>query len=388
MLNNECMSILQWHPEIILTSIYPAIWEGFLTIPYESSMVAKKRIRLKLTVPDYPLLQNAKLYFGKSFVFLKNKKFTKSIKDLIRKASSVSTFFRLLQLHISELITKLDEEYNIPIDVSPKTMLQDLRNILESHSDIQLSSNSSLNMIQLSLRNIKIVLQRTNNNTIPWNVISSDLPEIPVLGSFSHNISSLSTIMDKFKQQVEIFDMSWKILSELDGNSWVIDPVPAKPYHLYRRVYLTQSLSMLITIDPLNPTSLPDLKFLGSNIDIEKQKDIVSENIQTWNPENGIIDNLLTLLNISEFPQKQEQHNITNDKNCIVMDEECCICFSLESDKELLPNKICDNVKCRRHFHTQCLLEWLQAVAGNQVIFGQIHGTCPHCEENISCTID
>lgn len=36
---------------------------------------------------------------------------------------------------------------------------------------------------------------------------------------------------------------------------------------------------MLITINPLNPTSLPELKFLGSDIDVQRQKDIISENM-------------------------------------------------------------------------------------------------------------
>lgn len=58
-----------------------------------------------------------------------------------------------------------------------------------------------------------------------------------------------------------------------------MDPIPPKPYHLYRRVYLSDSLSMLITINPLNPTSLPELKFLGSDVDVQRQKDIISENM-------------------------------------------------------------------------------------------------------------
>lgn len=36
---------------------------------------------------------------------------------------------------------------------------------------------------------------------------------------------------------------------------------------------------MLITINPLNPTSLPELKFLGSDVDVQRQKDIISENM-------------------------------------------------------------------------------------------------------------
>lgn len=79
--------------------------------------------------------------------------------------------------------------------------------------------------------------------------------------------------------------------------------------------------------------------------------------LQTWNSENGILENLFILLNLSKFPQKQEQSDSIDDKNCMFMDEDCCICFSLESDKEKFPSKICDNIKCRRHFHKECLLQ-------------------------------
>ncbi|XP_046818475.1 E3 ubiquitin-protein ligase FANCL isoform X1 [Vespa crabro] len=388
MLIEECASILQWHPEIILTSTSPVSWQGYLIIACPLNTIEKQKIKVKLTLPNYPSLHNAVLNFGKSFAFLRKRTFIKSVNDLIKKASSVSSFLRLLQSLISESIGKLNEECNVPIDLSPTVILQDLKDIFESQSDIKLSSNSSLNIIKLSLRNIHIVLKKTNDSINPWNVISNDLPEIPALGSFNQNISSLITVINKFKQQVEILDDLWEVLSDIDGSCCILDPIPPKPYHLYRRVYLSESLSMLITINPLNPTSLPELKFLGSDVDVQRQKDIISENMHIWNSENGILENLLILLNISKFPQKQEQYDSINDKNCMFMDEECCICFSLESDKEQFPNKICDNIKCRRHFHTKCLLQWLQAVAGNQVAFGHIHGTCPHCEENISCPIN
>lgn len=66
------------------------------------------------------------------------------------------------------------------------------------------------------MRNIHIVLKKTNDNINPWNIISNDLPEIPALGSFNQKISSLTTVINKFKHQVEVLGDLWEVLSEID----------------------------------------------------------------------------------------------------------------------------------------------------------------------------
>ena len=143
---------------------------------------------------------------------------------------------------------------------------------------------------------------------------------------------------------------------------------------------------MFIKIDPLNHMDLPEIKFMGSDIEVESKTDLVSKNLnvcnmwrillykiielkyvevfkrnttilfQKWDPSCDIKNNLMTLLDIDAFP-KREIKKEEIDYNVIVTDEECCICFSLKLDNETLPDKICNNEKCRRHFHTSCLLQ-------------------------------
>lgn len=48
-----------------------------------------------------------------------------------------------------------------------------------------------------------------------------------------------------------------------------------------------------------------------------------------------------------EFPEQQES---MEEKKAIISNRECGICFSDE-----LPDKICNNEKCMRHFHSACL---------------------------------
>lgn len=157
-------------------------------------------------------------------------------------------------------------------------------------------------------------------------------------------------------------------------NCWVIDPLKPNKSHLYRRIHLSQSLSVTITIDPLNP--LPVIKFSGCDNEVKRQTDDVSNNIhvcfiymhdvynylntnlisnliyvnmlilQKWDHDCSILENLKMLLNMYEFPEQQES---MEEKKAII-NNECGICFSDE-----LPDKICNNKKCMRYFHSVCL---------------------------------
>lgn len=78
--------------------------------------------------------------------------------------------------------------------------------------------------------------------------------------------------------------------------------------------------------------------------------------MQKWDVEYSVHENLLTLLGIDEFPQAPEIEEPVKEDG-IVGDEECCICFSLESENGDVPDEICMNQKCRRRFHTACLFQ-------------------------------
>ncbi|XP_076643462.1 E3 ubiquitin-protein ligase Fancl [Halictus rubicundus] len=389
MATDDYDSIVQSHPEMILISETPAVWQGFLTVSCRSNSGRNIRIKLKLTAPSYPSLHDAKIKFGKEITLIRNSiGFSNQVKDLMSKTRKVSLFLRQLQSLISNFIDVAYIEDNMygATDNNALDILQELKLVLEIPSDVQLLSDSSLNTFKLSMNNVCLKLQRTKNRVRPWTVIYSDLPEIPSFGPFEKNVSTLNIARNKFKLQVEMLKTAWLNLQQIDKQCRVVDPLQPKPCHLYRRVFLTPSLSMFVRINPLNPTDLPEIKFLGSETEVELKNDFISKNVHNWNPKDCVIDNLMMLLNIEEFP-KEEVEERMEDENAIVTDEECCICFSMMSDNELLPDKICSNEKCRRHFHTPCLLKWLQAVAGNHIIFDHIHGNCPHCEESISCCI-
>ncbi|CAK9831559.1 E3 ubiquitin-protein ligase FANCL [Anthophora retusa] len=389
MIVDDYEAIIQWHPQMILISKIPVTWKGFLTVSCNSSTGQNMRIKLHLVVPNYPSLNDAKVNFGKEISFVRKEGFSQKVKDLTRNVTKVSLFLSQLQTLISSFINSAhiieDSRYEVT-DNNAMEILQELKDVLDNPCGIQILCGNSLNVIKLSLKNVTVQLQRTKFGTYPWTVIYSDLPEIPAFGPFEKNLSTLTVARNKLKLQIEILEEAWSNLKRIDKNCWIVDPLQPKPCHLYRRIYLTPSLSMFIKIDPLNPMDLPEIKFMGSDTEIESMRNIVSKNLHNWNPECDIIDNLMMLLNRDMFPKKEKEEYMENN-DAIVADEECCICFSMELDNETLPDKICNNEKCRRHFHTSCLLQWLQAVAGNHVVFDYIHGTCPNCQESISCYI-
>lgn len=78
---------------------------------------------------------------------------------------------------------------------------------------------------------------------------------------------------------------------------------------------------------------------------------------------NNIIDNLLIILGLEEFPKPPTptnsqlllKDNINED--VLVADQECSICFMLRMDDNMLPTKICNNDKCTAVFHISCLAQ-------------------------------
>ncbi|XP_031775507.1 E3 ubiquitin-protein ligase FANCL isoform X2 [Apis florea] len=385
---NDYKSIIQWHPEMILISEKPVTWKGFLKVSCNSGR--NMRIKLKLIVHNYPSLCDAEINFGKEIAFIRNKEFSEKVKNLMHNVNKISIFLKQLQLLISNFINNryiIEDNRYEAIDNQAMEILKEIKDVLDTSSGIQILSNNNLNIIKLSLNNIAIKLQRINHRTYSWTVVDSDLPEIPALGPFKKNISTLIIARNILKLQVEILEKTWSNLKQIDENCWIVDPLQPKPYHLYRRIYLTPSLSMYIKINPLNPMDLPEITFMGSDTEVKSKKELISKKLHNWNPNHDILNNLKMLLDIDTFLKKEINKESTEDNNAIVADEECCICFSLQLDNETLPDKICSNEKCKRHFHTSCLLRWLQTIVGNHVIFDHIHGSCPNCKESISCYI-
>ncbi|XP_031789525.1 E3 ubiquitin-protein ligase FANCL isoform X2 [Nasonia vitripennis] len=383
--------MFQLFPEMVLLSKSPPTWKGVITV--RNSNNCKIKVKVKLTVPSFPRLDDAIVHFGSSIASLFGNSFTKQINSILKRSESVPALFVDLIKLIETLLSENQEQKMVidPVETNARDkLLKELDNVLSENADVTFSSTKDLSAIKLTMNDISIVVQPILNNSgqHSWKIINTDLPDLPGYTGNERKPFSLKEIRNIFQRQVDTMEDVWDQLRRIDNFCWVIDPIQPKPYHLYRRVYLSPLLSFLITLNPTDPTGYPKIKFLGAKNEVEKYRDMIQDEdaIENWDLEYSVYENLLTLLNIDEFPQAPIVDEPMEQEG-IVGDEECCICFSMDDESGNLPDEICNNQKCKRRFHSACLFQWLQELATNKIVFNKIFGPCPNCGDEVSCNV-
>ncbi|XP_074097031.1 E3 ubiquitin-protein ligase Fancl [Cotesia typhae] len=377
---NEYEELLKWYPQLILISENPVTLHGLLNINNNC------QIEIKLKVPKYPSLKHATVNFGKKISLMYGTDFSVKVNDLLRSINSIMSFLNQLQKLMETIIKDKHVDTIVDADWFDNYNLEELKSALMI-PDVNIYASSGLEIIKLTYKDISIKLKETKSYNNPWIIVSSDLPEQRTLPALETCISTLTEAAETLKTRVDSLENIWIDLRDIDNKCWVIDPVKPKPSHLYRRIYINPSLSLLITPDPSSSERLQEIKVLGSDNEVSKCQNTITENLKKWSGERSIIENLLDLLDIEELPRPPDENRLVQPNDGIVDDQECCICFSMESDSGETPSEVCNNEKCQRYFHSSCLLQWLQVIAGNQIFFNRIHGFCPNCNTNISCAI-
>ncbi|XP_011297839.1 E3 ubiquitin-protein ligase FANCL [Fopius arisanus] len=374
----EYSDIVKCHPLLVLISEKPMTWYGFMVVNKDT------RIEIKLRVPHYPELRGASVHFGQQICLFQGSEFRSKYKGLLQNATSVLSFLRQLQGLMEGIIKKKRIESTTKEYFFNKDMLKELKTVLKE-PNIEVQGNNDLSAVKIIYKSISVTLKPENTGN-SWALISSDLPELPIWRPFDKCISTLMEATKTLQAKVNALEDIWRELAEIDENCWVIDPVNPKPCHLYRRIHINSALSLHIKLNPLDSDGHhPEMKLLGSDKEVYKTREILSDNLCKWDADRSILENIMELLQIEELPQRPPDE--PKDDGAIFGDDECCICFSMESENGEIPSEICSNEKCRKHFHSSCLLEWLQTVAGKQMYFARCHGTCPVCKENISCAV-
>lgn len=186
--------------------------------------------------------------------------------------------------------------------------------------------------------------------------------------------TTLQSLYEQFSHSVESFQSFWNNMETLDKHTWVLEPDSPNFSAVYRRIAVSSSASLQITVDPKQPNLLPDCRFLGADHSIKLLKQTMNSNMYNWNPEVTLLDNLQTLLDI-QFPSPS-----TSKKEEFSMD--CGICYSYKLDTEL-PSEVCNDSRCQQAFHHSCLFEWLRS-SGCRQSFNTIFGECPYCSKPIT----
>jgi hypothetical protein len=189
--------------------------------------------------------------------------------------------------------------------------------------------------------------------------------------------ASLAALHHDFCDRVGKFGPLFDELDEMDAYLVVLDPpLPCARKHAHRRIKISTTASIVVTLDVHNPRQLPFIRWivLGST-----GRSTVEDTFQAdkWERERSVRENLKLCLGATELPtpSKQPEH----DGN------ECGICFSdLWEDETTTRTEMvdisCERESCGRVYHSHCLRKWLESLASSRVSFDRLLGVCPYCK--------
>lgn len=200
--------------------------------------------------------------------------------------------------------------------------------------------------------------------------------------------SNLKELYNKFLGYIEDLQPFFDLLDLIDANCIVLDPKDCLRKYNYRRVLIEKNFSVILTfLDPCNVNSCPNLAFVGPDRLVNEFQHKIKENLENWDNQGYLYEQLLLLLGIEKFPKEPKDTSISEDPNSdqLKTNTDCSICFSSDI-KGNLPDVICDNKCCENNYHRDCLFEWLSSIDSRKY-FDKIQGSCPNCEKTISCPI-
>ncbi|XP_074647254.1 E3 ubiquitin-protein ligase FANCL-like isoform X2 [Tubulanus polymorphus] len=220
-------------------------------------------------------------------------------------------------------------------------------------------------------RNVRHVIEISVNSRYPadsptWKV---DLPSRFEPKFRTEDLYSL------FKFQLSQYEEFWKMVEEIDKNTWVLEPEKPTPASTKRRIALGNNVSIQIDIDPRQPRSLPEFMFLGPEHGTSPLRNALNRNIEKWDPNTPLLENLKSVLDV-DFPSpsnsKKEDFSV-----------ECGICYTYRLN-ENIPEQACLDSRCGQPFHRSCLYEWLKALPSCRQSFNVVFGECPYCSVPIT----
>ena len=243
------------------------------------------------------------------------------------------------------------------------------------------SIDTSLSFFEVALsdqkqRKIEIRFDLPPNFPYSKPTVTSNLP-IQIAFDWDPQTTTLLSIIEKYETALPSFDDLWTQLEDIDKNCYVIDPRKPTLNCCMRLLYLSPQLWCQIEVKPLRVSFKPIIKFKGAD---QKKREMQQkfERNGHWDQELTIRKNLENILEL-KLPKKPEE----DDESTEI---ECSICFCERFGGEL-PEIICENQQCAKHYHRSCLLEWLRENRKAEQGTNVIYGTCPNCGTKIEFDI-
>lgn len=184
--------------------------------------------------------------------------------------------------------------------------------------------------------------------------------------------STLNTALMQFEAKLEEYQILWRELELFDNSTWVLEPKQPTPKDVFRRVVIAENTSIMVTLDPLHPRSLPECRFIGPDRIVGPLQTKFSTNMGSWSTTSTVLENLITVLDVPFMPKTKA---LIHDFSI-----ECAVCYAYDLEGHI-PDKVCDNRQCGKSFHRACIYEWLKSIPGTRSSLGTLFGECPYCTD-------
>ncbi|XP_022907086.2 E3 ubiquitin-protein ligase FANCL [Onthophagus taurus] len=295
--------------------------------------------------------------------------FLDTLTECIKKNSKLEKPEDYVDLY-RKVLREYSELRQFYINIDYAQLSKDLKTIRVVHSDEKSRKHPIL---------IEVDYEAPPNKI--FKITKCDLPEYQE-SLVKPPDGSLLTVYENYLKIVNNNNLQalFDILDEIDKNCWVLEPENPTRRDVSRRIMLDEKVSIVITFNPKDVSTIPQIKFLGPVGLTKKYVDLLNKNCVNYNPHGDTILELYNLLEIKNFPR---QPTNVLEEELLVNDEECCICFSKWLEGKA-PEVQCENGSCRQRFHFDCLYQWLRS-SSSTTFYYEIYGNCPNCEKKIRC---
>ncbi|KAK9807004.1 hypothetical protein WJX72_010444 [[Myrmecia] bisecta] len=196
--------------------------------------------------------------------------------------------------------------------------------------------------------------------------------------------SSLTSVVHQYSEAADSCCDLWECLEDFDRECSVMEPEQPSRSALFRRIAVGGHSSLVVTLDPDNPRSIPECRFMGSEAAVAPLREKLRSNRHLWDDERLTRVNLERVLDL-RLPSQTEAALDDISANC-------CICYGYrllahpDQDPTLgeTPDINCENPQCGRPFHRACLVEWLQSNNETRRSFDTLFGQCLYCTNPIT----
>ena len=204
---------------------------------------------------------------------------------------------------------------------------------------------------------------------------------------------SLRSLHSAFTSQLSVLSPYFAALSSLDAACTIIDPQPASLSLPHRRLSISPSLSLLLTLNPLSPHP-PTPTFLGPPHLTQPLHALWHRSPLPYLTTSGsMLQRVEAVLGVTlqrrevEVEGEGEGGEGGKDGEGVGGGAGCAICYEVRGDDGELLSVQCGDVRCGRRYHARCLYAWLSRNVRSSIIFDVCMGSCINCDQPISVPI-